>query len=301
MYVPRMLTSRMPVSYDGLMNLSEDREPFETARWKRRDAWAYAAMDTMPQIAERILGIVGEGRIMNKIATYVHSDGLKTLGNLEHATGLHKGGHQGHPEGHHVWTQTDQAGFSVYLTHGFGGRGTMEGFGVGVLAHNAATEQKVRARHDRAMQAAKAEKAARATGQKFDGSLYGYAEVRDITRIEMNGVPGEPHRTDRIEIEDWNEHGVLRHTIITFTEPDWPDSGRITERNYVVLGHYKTPTVGRPSSYRAEEEAVVFARIEGPDADIEAARTALREVQARPETDFVWMAEEQVTRVRNSV
>lgn len=276
-----------------------DREPFETARWKRRDAWAFAAMDTMPQITERILGIVGEGRVMNKVWTYVHDGGLENIGNLTHATGLHKGGHAAYPEGHHAWQREDQAGVSVYLTHGFGGVGTMEGFGFNVLAHEAPTEKQVRARHDRAVAAKKAKAEAKAKGHKFDAAKYGYAQLRDIVRVSMTGFPGEPHRSDMIEIEEWNQHGVLIHTIITFVEPDWPDSGRVTETNYVVLGHYKTPTTSR--RHPRDEDATVFARFEGPDADLDAAREALREVQARPEVDFVWLAEEHVTRVRHSL
>jgi hypothetical protein len=277
----------------------DDREPFETARWKRRDAWAIAAMDTMPQITERILGIVGEGRVINKTFTYVHDGGLEDLGRLDHATGLHKGGHAAHPEGHSVWQRDDQAGFAVYLTHGYNSLGTMEGFSVGAMAYNAATEKEVRARYDRAMAARKAKKEAERKGQKYDWRVHGETRLEEITRVEMHGIPGEPHRNDRIEIEDWNQHGVLCNTIITFVEPDWPDSGRVTETNLVVLGHYKRPTT--TTRYQREEDAVVFARFDGPDADVEAARAMVREVQARPETDFVWLAEEQVTRVRNSI
>lgn len=277
---------------------------YQTNRWNNRDVRVFAAMDTMDQIAEHVLGIVGEGRIMNKIATYVHSDGLDDLSRLDHATGLHKGGHAGYPQGHHTWSKAgEQAGFSVYLTHGYGTLGTMEGFGVGVMDHDAPTERKVRDRHDRAMAAKKAEAEAKKAGEKFDHAKFGYAELREVTYIEMHGRPGQPHRDDRIEIMDWNQYGVLRHTIITFVEPDWCNSGRVTETNYVVVGYLKDPTDtdGSKRYSRREEDAAVFARIDGPDADLDAAKTALREVQARPETDFVWLAEEKVTRERHSI
>lgn len=279
-------------------------EAYQTSRWGRRDVRVFAAMDTMEKITEHVLGIVGEGRIMNKIASYVHSDGLDSLSHLDHATGLHKGGHAGYPQGHNTWSKPgEQAGFSVYLTHGYGTLGTMEGFGVGVLDHEAPTEAKVKDRHDRAMAAKKAKAEAKKSGEAFDHKTFGYAELRDITYIEIHGVPGQPHRDDRIEIMDWNQHGVLRHTIITFVEPDWCNSGRITETNYVVVGYLKDPndTDGRKRYSRREEDAEVFARIEGPDADLDAAKDALREVQARPDTDFVWLAEEKVTRERNSI
>lgn len=294
---------RMTVLPDDLdLYLARDREPFESARWKRRDAWAFAAMDTMPQIAERVLGIVGEGRVMNTVWNYVHRDGLDDLSNMWHQTGMRKGGHDAYPEGHSVWQREEQAGFTVYLTHGRVSL-SMEGFGVGVVSHEAPTEKEVRARHDKAQAVLKAQREARKKGEKYDGDTHGWAEMRNITIVDTKGFPGEPGRDDRIEIKDWNEHGVLRHTIVTFVEPDWPDSGRVTETNYVVMGHYKdtVQTPGKTKRYPSTDEAVIFARFEGPDADLDAARAAEREVSARPDTDFVWLAEEQVTRVRNSI
>lgn len=277
-------------------------EAYQESRWGRREMRVFAAMDTMEQIAERVLGIVGEGRVMNKIATYVHSDGLEDLSHLDHATGLHKGGHAAYPQGHNTWNKPgEQAGFGVYLTHGHGSLGTMEGFGVGVMDHEAPTEKKVKDRHDRAIASKKAEAEAKKNKTEFNARDFGYAQLRDITYMEIRGVPGEPHRNDRIEIMDWNQHGVLRHTIITFVEPDWCNSGRITETGYVVLGYRKDPDADERQRYsRREEDAEVFATY-GPDVDLDEVRAACRRISAEQDLDFAWVAEEKVTRERNSV
>lgn len=253
-------------------------EPFETRRWHGGHVRVFAAMDTMPQIAERVLAVVGEGRVMNKISTYVHRDGLKDLSNLDHATGLRKGGHAGHPEGHSIWQRDDQAGFTVYLTHNYGSLGTMEGFGAGVMAYNAATEKAVRARYEHSSEAR----------DVFD-------RRRDITYLEIKGRPGEPHRDDRIEILDWNQHGVLRHTIITFVEPDWCDSGRLMETKYVVLGHRKDPD-RKPYTTR-EEEAETLGTFAYDDDGRNAAHEMARNA-GRNEWDYVWVATDTITHER---
>lgn len=265
-----------------MIEQTAEREPFEIRRWNGREVRVFAAMDTMDQIAERVLAIVGEGRVMNKIATYVHSDGLDDLSRLDHATGLRKGGHAGHPVGHHTWKSDDQSGFSVYLTHRHGNFGSMEGFGVGVMAYNAPTEKQVRARHEKAKN----------SKDHFD-------RFRDLTYLEIKGSPGEPHRDDRIEVMHWNEHGVLRHTIITFVEPDYCDSGRVIDTEYVILAHRVDPD-RKPYSAR-EEDAEVLARFTGPDIDLDVARTEVRRAQAQPDIDFAWLAEEKIVRERRSI
>lgn len=261
------------------------REPYETRRWKGREVRAFAAMDTMAQIADRVLAIVGEGRTMNKASVIIHNDGLEDLDRLDHMTGLHKGGHAAYPAGHNVWHTDDQAGFAVHLTHGHGSRsGTLEGFGVGIMAYKAGTEQQVRARYE------KGEKAT----SVFD-------ERREITQVKIKGAPGEPHREDRIEIKDWNDSGVLTHTIITFVEPDYCDSGRIVETNYVILVHRKDPSNKR----QREEDGEVFARFTGHDldlaADLDKARAEVSKVRAQPDIEFAWLVTEKVTRERHSV
>lgn len=262
--------------------LDEEKEPFEVRRWRTRTVRVFAAMDTMDQIAERVLGIVGENRVINKTWTYVHRGGLEDLSHLTHATGLHKGGHAGHPEGHHTWRQEDQAGFSVYLTHEFGTMGTMEGFGVGILAWNATTEKDVRQRYEKGRNAS-------------DGTSV-FDERRDITYLEIHGTPGEPHREDRIEIMEWNTHGVLTHTIITFTEPDHCDSGRISETEYVIVGHRKDPGRGR-FAFR-NETPEVFARFTTDDQAVE---EELARIKDRDDIEYAWLAEEKITRERRSV
>jgi hypothetical protein len=296
------MTENQTVTTPTASNTDEDT--FEVRRWRSKTVRVFAALDTMPQIVERILAVVGDERIMNKTATYVHSDGLTDLSNLDHATGLHKGGHAAYPEGHHVWNDKDQSGFVVYLTHNFGNLGTMEGFSANALAYNASTEKQVRDRHHKAT-AADADPI-------FD-------RRRDMTYIEITGRPGEPSRDDRIEIMDWNEHGVLRHTIITFVEPDYCDSGRVTETNYVILGHLTddtldpdaTPTgndTGTPAARTSPRPTHVldtFAVPADPDRAaslLASVRTSARAFHAkRPNVDFAWVAEETVTRARKSI
>lgn len=262
---------------------TREEVPFETRRWNSRTVRVFAAMDTMDQIAERVLAIVGEGRVMNKTATYVHDGGLDNLSRLDHATGLHKGGHAAHPAGHNIWKTDDQAGFAVHLTHEHGSRsGTMEGFGVGVMAYNAATEKKVRARHD--------------TGKTSDNH---FDRLQDITYLEIHGDPRNPHRDDRIEVMDWNQHGVLRHTIITFVEPDYCDSGRVVETEYVILAH-RVDTTRKPHSAH-EEDGEVLARFTGPDVDLDSARAEVGKIRAQPDIEFAWLAQETITRERRSI
>lgn len=279
-------------------------DTFEARRWRTKTVRVFAALDTMPQIVDRVLAVIGENRIMNKTAAYVHADGLTDLSNLDHATGLHKGGHAAHPDGHHTWTDKDQTGFAVYLTHSSGNFGTMEGFGVNALACNSATEQQVRDRHRKA------------TAPDADTI---YDRRRDITYIEITGSPGDPSRHDRIEILHWNEHGVLRHTIITFVEPDYCDSGRVTETNYVILGHLKDDTLDPDATPAATPTGTLTVRTSprpihvldtfAVPADPDRAASLLASVRTsartfhekRPNVDFVWVAEETVTRARQSI
>jgi hypothetical protein len=259
-----------------------DEVPFEVRRWRSSTVRVFAAMDTMDQIAERVMAVVGQGRVMNTTWAYVHQDGLEDLRHLRYATGLHMGGHAAYPQGHHAWRSEDQAGFAVYLTHKSGSLGSMDGFGAGVMAYRAATEEQVRARFNQA-------RAPEATT---------HDRRSDITYLEITGRPGEPHRDDRIEVMDWNEHGVLRHTIITFVEPEYCDSGRVVEKNLVVLGHLVDPEA-RPYSAR-DTEAEVFLRLPS-GSTVEEAEAEQRTIQAREDVEFAWVAEESVTRERRSI
>lgn len=268
--------------------LPSEQDQFEARRWGTRSIDVFAAMDTMPQITERVLAIVGEGRVMNRIATYVHDDGLRDLGHLDHSTGLRKGGHAGYPAGHQVWQKEDQAGFAVYLTHG---RDALaDGFSVSVMKHEAETEKAVRDRYRKS--------------QTEDRDFFD--RCRNITQVKIEGWPGEPNRNDRIEILDWNDHGVLRHTVISFVEPDWCDSGRIIETNYAIVGH-RTNDDGSPHQFTPGAIPEVFATY-GPATD-EASQAAAREsakkeltvVEAREGIDIAWVVEEKVTRERRSI
>ena len=257
-------------------------EPFETRRWNADKVQVFAAMDTMPQIAERVRAIVGEGRTMNKIATYVQSGGLADLSRLDHATGLHTGGHESYPDGHTTWHKDDdQSGFMVYLTHGYT-HGTLDGFGAGVLAYNAATEKQVRDRYNKA----------KISDSSWDSR-------KNITLLTINGRPNNPNRTDRIEVMDWNDDGVLRHTIITFVEHDYCDSGRIEEIHHVLVGHRKDPNL-KPYAPR-DEDPEVFARYTDPHTDLDAARAEARKINSQPDIDYVRLAEEKITRERRSI
>lgn len=257
---------------------AETDEAWQTRRWRSNSVRVFAAMDTMSQIAERILGIVGTDRVMNTAGAYIGDEGLSDLKRLEHATGLKLGGHAAYPDGHNVWQRDDQAGFGVYLTHEFGSLGSLAGFGINVLKWNAGTEAEVQARYQR---------------QGAEGADRIFDRRADITYVEMHGRPGEPHRDDRIEILDWNTHGVLRHTIVTFVEPDYCDSGRVTEVEYVVLAYRDGPSM----RLRYRDEPEVLARF----AALDEASEAQREAQARDGIDFAWVAEEKITRERRSV
>lgn len=256
-------------------------EAFDTRRWDSSTVRVWAAMDNMALIRDRVLAIVGTGRVMNKISTYVHTGGLDDLRNLDHATGLKMGGHAAYPDGHNSWESEDQAGFSVYLTHDLDRLGSMEGFGVGVLRYNAAEERKVRTRYD--------------LGSQASLDQYHFNRRRDITYLEIHGRPGQPHRDDRIEVMGWNEHGVLRHTIITFVEPGYCDSGRVEETNYLVVGH-RTAAPEKTSPIREDDPEVLHS-----GTDLDEARTLARTFNRQPDIDFAWVAREKVTRERKSV
>jgi hypothetical protein len=165
-----------------------------TDRFTSRECWAYAALDTIDPLIDHVLGILGEDREMTLIQRYRTSrdDNDMGLGNATIKTGL---------------TVADPAEYNVPVIdrfeqrdpHGKGLRvflqpGLTTGFGFSAYARDAPTEKAVRARYN-------------------DKNL----RRRDITLVRTNGWPGDPSREDRIEIEDWNEHGVCSDVVIAFT------------------------------------------------------------------------------------
>lgn len=99
---------------------------------------------------------------------------------------------------------------------------------------------------------------------------------RDMTAVELNGWPGSPGREDRIRVEYWNDDGVGQETVLVFDDMDpvqeiaWDVKGD-TERRHFMWNefcdhhglHYEHPDhphngqcKGRPST-RAEDLAVL--------------------------------------------
>lgn len=287
-------------------------ESWREKRWRRRDVRVFAAMDVMDELFERIWGVIGQGRVMNTVSGFVPREGLRSLSSLNYATGLRIGGHEAHPEGYSTWRSEDQAGFAVYLTHDRE-RGSLNSVGVGVQQYNAASEVQVQQRWNRVEAAMRAVRSGEADDQ---AAFLASAGHRDITVFEVHGRPGQPHREDRIEVLHYNEHGVLWHVVVTFVEPDYCDSGRVEERNYVVMGTlrgggdsgevFAVVPVGCASTDQPEaaaesdelDEAAARRRLE------QARRVAVAErnrIQQMPEVSYAWVAEESVTRCRNSV
>lgn len=162
-------------------------------RFTSRECWAYAALDTIDPLIDHVLGILGEGREMTLVHRYRTSRDTADmgLGNATIKTGL---------------TVADPAEYNVPVIdrfeqphpHGKGLRvllqpGLMTGFGFSAYAHDAPTEQAVRTRYN--------SKDLRRT---------------NITLVRTSGWPGSPSREDRIEIEDWNDHGVCSDVVVAF-------------------------------------------------------------------------------------
>lgn len=174
-------------------------------RLSTRDSLVFVAMDTVDALADRVLGIFGEGREVTRIHTYRHTvpkdptdaqrenRGLQSLtvvtglrlATLDEVHGPIKRWESVSPVG---------KGLHIYLSPGL-----LEGFGFGAYEYESATEEQVIARYH----------------SHVAGDTY--SRRRNLTVVEIDGWPGSPNREDRIRIEHWNDHGVCSETLIAFS------------------------------------------------------------------------------------
>lgn len=176
-----------------------------TERLDDRDFIAWVAMDTIDPLIERVVGIVGTDREMTLLHTYRHTvphnptdaqrDG-KPLSRITIQTGLRLLNSQDYDvPAIDIWEQVNPQGKGLVVRLG---TSILDGFGFSAHHHQGATEDEVRNQYHR----------------HVAGEMY--SRRRNLTKIDIVGVSGRPHRDDRIIIEHWNDHGVCSDKIVAF-------------------------------------------------------------------------------------
>lgn len=179
--------------------------PSVEKRLRHRSAWVFVALDTIDALTDHVIGLLGpdEHRRMTIVQRYLRSDGDRgdVAGSLTIKTSLTRAGHgTRYPGGIDRHTQSNPFGKALTVWLGPG----IEAFGFGAYAHEAATEDAVRARyHD--------------TTRRRE----------DITLLHLNGFPGEPTKDDRVVIEHWNQFGVCSE--VTVALDGWNPADKATE------------------------------------------------------------------------
>lgn len=161
-----------------------------TERMQHRDFTVFVAPDTIEALVAHVLGLLGEGREMTMIKRYRSNESAEDRGlsTVQILTGMRVADQSEY----NVpvvdrWAQKDPVGQGLHVRLSPG----INGFGFGVYDKDVASEAEARGR-------------------------YHSEHRRELTVVRCAGWPGQPTREDRIEIEDWNDHGVCEDTIVAF-------------------------------------------------------------------------------------
>lgn len=172
-------------------------------RINRADVHAFVALDTIDLLVDHMVGLIGQNRRFTILDQYLsdrptslHDTGWRAQTSLRLDPETRYAG-----DGAHRWEQRcfpTGKGVTFYTTPGLGA------FGISVydLDHE---------KHNRTEEAAAAYYHAHQSNDVF-------SRRRNVALVRMQGWPGQPSRSDRILIEDWNDHGVCRETLVLFED-----------------------------------------------------------------------------------
>lgn len=155
-------------------------------RCRQRVTRSFVTADTVDLLAEKLVGIIAERRMVKMVRSLGEYAGTPQLftglrlwhGGYRDAVKVRPG------ESVSVWlANQSQRNEHLYFTVGL----------------RTETEQEIHGRYDH-------------PEKQWLG------ERRDITRVALNGWPGEPRTDDEIRIEHWNEHGFGQETTVVFDD-----------------------------------------------------------------------------------